>query len=56
MVNSVNTNAGALIALQNLNKTNTELSEVQNRINTGKKINTAKDNGATWAIAQNMRG
>jgi flagellin len=55
-VNSVNTNSGALVALQNLNKTNTELSEVQNRINTGKKINTAKDNGATWAIAQNMRG
>jgi flagellin len=56
MVNSVNTNAGALIALQNLNATNTELAEVQNRINTGKRINNAKDNGATWAIAQNMRG
>lgn len=54
-VNSVNTNAGALVALQNLNRTNSELAEVQNRINTGKKINTAKDNGATWAIAQNMR-
>lgn len=55
-VNSVNTNSGALVALQNLNKTNSELAEVQNRINTGKKINNAKDNGATWAIAQNMRG
>jgi flagellin len=55
-VNSVNTNSGALVALQNLNKTNTELNEVQNRINTGKKINSAKDNGATWSIAQNMRG
>jgi flagellin len=55
-VNSVNTNSGALIALQNLNKTNMELGEVQNRINTGKKINNAKDNGATWSIAQNMRG
>ena len=54
-VNSVNTTNGALIALQNLNKSNNELSEVQNRINTGKKINSAKDNGATWAIAQNMR-
>ncbi len=54
-VNSVNTNNGALIALQNLNKSNSELSEVQNRINTGKKVNSAKDNGATWAIAQNMR-
>jgi flagellin len=55
-VNSVNTNSGALIALQNLNRTNTELGEVQNRISTGKKVNSAKDNGATWAIAQNMRG
>ena len=54
-VNSVNTNNGALVALQNLNKSNNELAEVQNRINTGKKINSAKDNGATWAIAQNMR-
>jgi flagellin len=33
-----------------------ELSEVQNRISTGKKVNNAKDNGATWAIAQSMRG
>jgi flagellin len=55
-VNSVNTNSGALVALQNLNKTNGELSDVQNRISTGKKVNNAKDNGATWAIAQNMRG
>ncbi len=54
-MNSVNTNNGALIALQNLNKSNMELSEVQNRINTGKKVNSAKENGATWAIAQNMR-
>lgn len=55
MYASVNTNASALIALQNLNATNSELSQVQNRINTGKKINTAKDNGATWSIAQNQR-
>jgi flagellin len=55
MFASVNTNASALIALQNLNATNSELSEVQNRINTGRKINTAKDNGATWSIAQKQR-
>lgn len=55
MYSSVNTNANALIALQNLNATNTELAQVQNRINTGRKVNTAKDNGATWAIAQNQR-
>ena len=55
-LNSVNTNVGALVALQNLNATNTELNQVQSRINTGKKVSSAKDNGAVWAIAQNQRG
>ena len=54
-MNSVNTNQGAMIALQNLNTTNKELGVVQNRINTGQKISSAKDNGAIWAIAQNQR-
>lgn len=52
---SVNTNYGAMIALQNLNQTNSDLDGVQNRINTGLKIAGPKDNGAVWAIAQNMR-
>jgi flagellin len=55
MPNSVNTNVGALVALQNLNQTNSELQVTQGRINTGKRINNAKDNGAIWAIAQNQR-
>ncbi|MBP7703834.1 MAG: flagellin [Caulobacter sp.] len=55
-LNSVNTNSGALIALQNLNSTNAELNTVQSRINTGKKVASAKDNGAIWAIAQTQRG
>ena len=55
MPNSVNTNVGAMVALQNLNSTNSELMQVQNRINTGKKVASAKDNGAIWAIAQNQR-
>ncbi|WP_374658652.1 flagellin [Phenylobacterium sp.] len=54
-LNSVNTNKGAMIALQNLNSTNKDLGVVQNRVNTGLKIATAKDNGAIWAIAQNQR-
>ena len=53
--NSVNTNVGAMIALQNLNATNADLAMTQNRINTGKKVASAKDNGAIWAIAQNQR-
>jgi len=54
-LNSVNTNYGAMIALQNLNQTNSELGTVQSRINTGKKVASAKDNGAIWAIAQGQR-
>jgi flagellin len=55
MPNSVNTNVGAMIALQNLNSTNNDLMTTQARINTGKKVASAKDNGAIWAIAQNQR-
>ena len=55
MPNSVNTNVGAMVALQNLNATNADLMTDQNRVNTGKKIASAKDNGAIWAIAQNQR-
>ena len=54
-LNSVNTNVGAMIALQNLNATQTQLQKAQNQINTGLKIATAKDDGSTWAIAQNQR-
>jgi flagellin len=52
MLNSINTNAGAMIALQNLNATNSELQSTQQRINTGKKISNAKDNGAIWSMAK----
>ena len=52
---TVNTNPGALVALQNLNKTNSELSVTQNRINTGLKVASAKDNGGIFAIAQSQR-
>lgn len=55
MVMSVNTNVGAMIALQNLNATNAQLATTQNRINTGKTVANAKDNGAIWAIAQGQR-
>jgi flagellin len=54
-LNSINTNVGALVALQNLNQTNRDLSVTQNRINTGMKVSSAKDNGAIWAVAQNQR-
>jgi len=53
---SVNTNPGAMVALQYLNQTQAQMATVQNAINTGLKVSSAKDDGATFAIAQNMRG
>ena len=52
---SVNTNYGAMVALQQLNQTNSALETTQSRINTGLKVASAKDNGAIFAIAQGMR-
>lgn len=54
-MNSINTNAGALVALQSLGAINAELFEVQRRISTGFRVSSAKDNPAIWAIAQNQR-
>lgn len=54
-LNSVNTNVGAMIALQNLSAIMRELGVVQRRISTGLKVSSVKDDPATWAIAQNQR-
>jgi len=53
---SINTNTGAMVALQYLNQTNSDLAAVQQAVSTGLKVSSAQDNGATYAIAQNMRG
>ena len=55
MALSVNTNAGALIALQNLNTTESALQVAQNQVSTGLAVSDAQDNGAIFAIAQNQR-
>ena len=52
---SVNSNYGASIALQSLSSTNKELGEIQNRISTGLKVSSARDNGAVYAIAEGQR-
>ncbi|GBF59349.1 flagellin [Candidatus Phycosocius bacilliformis] len=52
---SINTNQGAMVALQTLNQTRSDLEQTQNAISTGKKVASAKDNGAIWAIANKMR-
>jgi len=53
---SVNTNTGAMTALQYLNETQGQLTRTQNAINSGLKVASAKDDGAIYAIAQNQRG
>ncbi|NBB15858.1 flagellin [Caulobacter sp. SLTY] len=55
MTIGVHTNQSALIALQNLNKTNDNLESVQGRISTGLKVQGAKDNASVWGIAQAQR-
>ena len=52
---SVNTNQGAMVALQTLNRTNRDLEKTQNAISTGLKVASAKDNGAIWAIGNKLR-
>lgn len=53
---SVNTNTNAMVALQYLNTTEAQLSQTQQAVATGMTVANAKDNGAVFAIAQNMRG
>ncbi|MET0547294.1 MAG: flagellin [Caulobacterales bacterium] len=55
MAISVHTNTAAQIALQNLNTTNRELEDVQNRVSTGLKVSSAKDNASIYAVAQGLR-
>jgi flagellin len=52
---SVHTNTAAMIALQNLNASNRELEDVQQKISTGLAVSTAKDNASVYAIAQSQR-
>ncbi len=54
-MNSVNTNMGAQVALQSLNRTNEALAVTQKRISTGHRVADAKDDGAAFAVAQGVR-
>jgi flagellin len=54
-LNSINTNIGAMIALQSLNAINRDLSDTLRHISTGLAISSPKDNAAIWAIAQTQR-
>jgi flagellin len=54
-LNSVNTNVGAIIALQSLNRTNTDLAGVQKKVSTGFRVADSTDDGAAYAVAQSVR-
>ena len=54
-LNSVNTNQGAMIALQFLNTTNSQLQVAQRQISTGYRVASASDDGAAFAIAEGIR-
>jgi len=54
-MNSINTNAQSLIALQNLNTTNAQMSATQKRVSTGYRVADAKDDGGAFAVAQAVR-
>jgi flagellin len=52
---SINTNLSALTAARVLNGTNESLDTTQKRVSTGFNIADAFDNGAIYAVAQNIR-
>lgn len=54
-MSSVNTNVGAMMALQSLNRTNEALAQVQKRVSTGYRVADAKDDGGAFAVAQKIR-
>ncbi|RSU47028.1 flagellin [Sphingomonas sp. S-NIH.Pt15_0812] len=56
MAFSVNTNVGAMVALQELNRTSKGLSTTESRISSGKNVNSTRDDSATFVTAQGLRG
>jgi flagellin len=54
-LNSVNTNMGAMVALQSLEATQQQLSVTQKQIATGYRVADSTDDGAAYAIAQSIR-
>src|SRR4051794_26707001 len=54
-LNSVNTNMGAMVALQSLETTQKQLSATQKQISTGYRVADSTDDGAAYAIAQSVR-
>src|SRR6478736_1283705 len=54
-LNSVNTNMGAMIELESLNRTNADLAATQKRVSTGYRVADATYDGAAYAVSQSVR-
>lgn len=55
-MSSILTNTSAMVALATLNDVNRGLTETQNRVSSGLKISSGKDNAAYFAISMTMKG
>jgi len=53
-MSSILTNNSAMVALQTLKSINSNLSDTQSQISTGKEVATAKDNASVWSISKVM--
>jgi flagellin len=56
MLLSFNTNTMAMRARQDARANQASMDDIQTRLNTGKKIASAKDNGALYSMAKNQSG
>jgi flagellin len=52
---SLLTNSSAMVALQTLRSINSDLDTTNNRVSTGKRVNTAADNAAYWSISTTIQ-
>ncbi|HBB83622.1 MAG TPA: flagellar protein [Sulfitobacter sp.] len=55
-MSSINTNTSAMNALATLRNVNSSLNQTQDRISTGLKVSSGKDNAAYFAISETMKG
>ncbi|MFG6517701.1 flagellin [Sulfitobacter sp. 1A13496] len=55
-MSSINTNTSAMNALATLRNVNSSLNQTQDRISTGLKVSSSKDNAAYFAISETMKG
>lgn len=56
MTLSINTNTAAMAALESLSATTAALNATESQVSTGKKVSSASDNPAIYAISQSMMG